>query len=53
MSASIAPPKCELCLDCHKDVAKDVHGKAGFHGRIREPVCRTCHTEHKGRGAKS
>ena len=41
-----------LCLDCHKDVAKDVRGKAGYHGRIREPVCRACHTEHKGRGAR-
>ena len=44
--------QARLCLDCHKDVAKDVRGKAGFHGRVREPGCRTCHTEHKGRGAK-
>ncbi len=44
----------QLCLDCHKDVARDVRGKTGFHGRIRdqERVCRNCHTEHKGRNAR-
>ena len=40
----------DLCLDCHKDVAKDVAAHRGFHGRLREDQCRTCHTEHKGRG---
>ena len=41
-----------LCLDCHKEVAKDVAGKAGFHGRLRDihgRECRECHTDHKGR----
>lgn len=38
-----------VCLDCHKDVAADVRGKRGYHGRITENECRTCHTEHKGR----
>jgi hypothetical protein len=38
-----------LCLDCHKDVAKDVSQKQGYHGRITEQECRVCHTEHKGR----
>lgn len=41
-----------LCLDCHKDVAHDVTGKRGHHGRIRIDNCRSCHTEHKGRAAK-
>jgi hypothetical protein len=38
-----------LCLDCHKDVAKDVAQKQGYHGRLTEQECRVCHTEHKGR----
>ena len=38
-----------LCLDCHKDVAKDVSQKQGHHGRLSEQECCTCHTEHKGR----
>lgn len=38
-----------LCLDCHKDVAKDVRMRGGYHGRLQEDQCRTCHTEHKGR----
>lgn len=41
-----------LCLACHKDVAADVRGKSGYHGRINERECRTCHTEHKGRAAR-
>jgi hypothetical protein len=40
-----------LCLDCHKDVAVDVSGKKGYHGRIEARPCRACHTEHKGREA--
>lgn len=38
-----------LCLDCHKDVARDVAQKQGHHGRLPEQECRVCHTEHKGR----
>jgi hypothetical protein len=38
-----------LCLDCHKDVARDVAQKQGHHGRLTEQECRACHTEHKGR----
>lgn len=41
-----------LCLDCHKPVAADVRNRAGYHGRLAERECRTCHTEHKGRGAR-
>jgi hypothetical protein len=39
-----------LCLDCHKDVRKDVEQKQGSHGRYQEQQeCKACHTEHKGR----
>jgi hypothetical protein len=39
-----------LCLDCHKDVRKDVDRKQGSHGRFKEQRdCKECHTEHKGR----
>src|SRR5512135_1123335 len=41
-----------LCLDCHKHVASDVRSGSGYHGRIKERECRSCHTEHKGRAAK-
>jgi hypothetical protein len=41
----------QLCLDCHKDVARDAIQRTGFHGRMqdREKDCRVCHTDHKGR----
>lgn len=38
-----------LCLNCHKEVAADVAGHQGMHGRIRIETCRKCHTDHKGR----
>jgi len=41
----------KLCMDCHKDVAQDARTKGGFHGRMKPQSCRTCHTDHKGRGA--
>lgn len=43
-----------LCLDCHKDVAKDIGGKTGLHGKrpdIGKVECKHCHTDHKGRKA--
>lgn len=43
-----------LCLDCHKPIDADIGQRVGFHGRhptIRSSECRTCHTDHKGRGA--
>jgi Cytochrome c7 and related cytochrome c len=40
-----------LCMACHKDVGADVRNKGGFHGRIADPTCRSCHTDHKGRDA--
>ena len=41
-----------LCLDCHKPVAADVRAGTGYHGRLKQRECRSCHTDHKGRGAK-
>ena len=38
-----------LCLDCHKDTARDLRERHGFHGRLAPQACRTCHTDHKGR----
>lgn len=46
------------CMDCHKDVARDVRDRTGFHGRQKPaagggtPACKTCHTDHKGRDAR-
>jgi hypothetical protein len=40
-----------LCEDCHKDVKADIQKHQGFHGRLTDKECRTCHTEHKGRNA--
>jgi hypothetical protein len=39
------------CLDCHKVIARDRSQHKGYHGRMQETDCRTCHTEHKGRNA--
>lgn len=41
-----------LCMNCHKDVAGDVAGRIGWHGRQKPQPCRACHTDHKGRGAR-
>jgi hypothetical protein len=42
-----------LCVECHKEVGLDVRKHTGFHGKRDTPQqCRTCHGEHKGRGAK-
>jgi len=42
-----------LCKDCHKDIAKDIQIKRGFHGLMKEEKgCKECHTEHRGREAK-
>ncbi len=38
-----------LCQSCHKEIARDVANRAGFHGKLSENDCRNCHTEHKGR----
>jgi len=43
----------KLCADCHKEIAKDIASRRGYHGKL-EPQrdCRECHTDHKGRNAK-
>jgi hypothetical protein len=44
----------DLCLDCHKEVGKDIHARQGYHGRIKNlqtRTCKSCHTEHRGRNA--
>lgn len=41
----------KLCLDCHKETAKDVVQKSGYHGHLKDNDCRICHTDHKGRNA--
>jgi hypothetical protein len=40
-----------LCIDCHKEIAADINNKTRIHGRLEDKVCRTCHSEHKGRNA--
>lgn len=45
----------QQCLDCHKPIAADLAARTGFHGRSREipgAECKTCHTDHAGRGAR-
>ena len=44
----------KLCMDCHKEVGKDVRERTGYHGRKENPTqtCRSCHSEHRGRAAK-
>jgi hypothetical protein len=41
----------QLCADCHKDVGADIRDKRGYHGRLAASSCRSCHTDHRGRGA--
>ena len=41
-----------LCMDCHKDVGQDMRERTGYHGRLKPQACRSCHTDHKGRGAR-
>jgi Cytochrome c7 and related cytochrome c/Class III cytochrome C family len=41
-----------LCLDCHKEVNKDIQQSIGFHGRLANAnnrQCIDCHGEHVGR----
>jgi len=43
-----------LCLDCHEDVASDISGDLGFHGKSGEvngAECAACHADHLGRDA--
>ena len=40
----------EKCLECHKELRPSVSAGKGFHGRLGEKDCTTCHHEHQGRG---
>ena len=40
-----------LCVDCHKEIKRDLAEKHGFHGKMTRETCRNCHTDHKGRAA--
>ncbi|EIM31745.1 class III cytochrome C family protein [Leptothrix ochracea L12] len=42
----------QRCVDCHKEIAQDVVNKTGYHGRMKPQMCRSCHTDHKGRTAQ-
>jgi len=42
-----------LCVDCHKEVGRDMRERTGYHGRQKaQQACRSCHTDHKGRAAR-
>jgi len=41
----------KLCAACHKEVGADVRNHTGYHGRLTDTVCATCHNDHKGRNA--
>ncbi|MGE4073095.1 MAG: hypothetical protein AB7E72_18155 [Lysobacterales bacterium] len=41
----------QLCLDCHKEVASDIQGTHGLHGRQSSQRCVDCHSEHLGADA--
>lgn len=44
-----------LCLACHDTIDKDITQHLGFHGKfpqVTQTICKTCHTEHKGRAFK-
>lgn len=41
------------CVACHKAVGADIASNSGFHGKFspaRTGACKTCHSDHKGRG---
>ncbi len=51
---SNARTQTSLCLDCHKEIAKDIAAHGGYHGRMPNAgsgECKACHTEHRGREA--
>ena len=39
----------ERCLACHEILAERIAAGAGFHARMDDPRCATCHIEHHGR----
>lgn len=43
----------KLCLDCHKEIRRDVEAKNSFHGLMNNKACIDCHKDHKGRNFDS
>ena len=41
-----------LCVACHKEIGADVKARSGMHGRLADPTCNECHTDHEGRDAR-
>ncbi len=39
----------DACLECHKELRASIAAGKGFHGRLSERACETCHHEHHGR----
>jgi len=37
------------CLECHKEIAWLLQQSRGYHARVREQNCATCHPDHAGR----
>lgn len=42
----------QKCLECHKEIGARVQRSQGYHARIGNEDCATCHREHKGVNAK-
>lgn len=43
----------DRCIACHRKVGADIASRRGFHGKFtpaRTEACKTCHSDHKGRG---
>jgi len=43
----------DKCLACHKGIRADIAGKTRYHGKYgpaRTAACKSCHSDHKGRG---
>jgi len=36
------------CLQCHESLGRRIEGEEGYHGRLPETDCGTCHKEHLG-----
>lgn len=39
------------CLSCHQALGRRIEERKGFHGRLEEKDCGTCHVEHLGTDA--
>ena len=39
----------DKCLDCHKELRPSIQSGKGFHGRLSDKACESCHHDHQGR----